>query len=130
MNRIPVVLYDTSILILMFKENVKVMENVKDIVGLHIAVVPDLSLSELERLARSRERKTRIAVNLAREIIRKYMSIMKCTLDYCDDCIVEACSRNIVDYVVTCDMELRSKLQNYKCRILYYLTSKNRIVID
>jgi len=86
-SRVPVVLYDTSILILMFRENVKVFQNVKDIVGLHIPTITELTLKELEKMLKFREVKTRNAARLALEFVKKYMSICKCSSDICDDCI-------------------------------------------
>ncbi|NPA70605.1 MAG: hypothetical protein GXO26_07325 [Crenarchaeota archaeon] len=131
MSKIPVVIYDTSILILMMREKVRVLDMVKNIVGTHIAAVPDLTLRELEKLSRSRERKTRIAASLALELAKKYMSVMKCRENYCDECIFTACACGVADYVVTCDIGLKKRLESCgSCKILYYVESKRRIVGD
>ncbi|NPB00486.1 MAG: hypothetical protein GXO10_03830 [Crenarchaeota archaeon] len=131
MSKIPVVLYDTSILILMMRERVRVLDMVKNIVGTHIAAIPELTLRELEKLSRSRERKTRVAASLALELARKYMSVMRCNERYCDECIFSACICGAADYVVTCDIGLKRKLEDRgRCRVLYYVESKRRIVGD
>ncbi len=130
-GKIPVVVYDTSILVLMVKEKVKVLDMVKHIVGTHIAAVPELTVRELMRLSGRRERKTRIAANLALEIIRRYMSILRCSENHCDDCIYRACKEGSIDYVVTCDIGLKRRVEQHtRCKVLYYLESKRRIVGD
>ncbi|NPA23772.1 MAG: hypothetical protein GXO23_05725 [Crenarchaeota archaeon] len=130
-RRVPVVIYDTSILILMMREKVKIVDMIRDIVGTHVAAVPELTVRELEKLSRSRERRTRVAASLALEIVRKYMSILKCVERYCDECILSSCKRGLIDYVVTCDIGLKRRIeQDMSCKVLYYLESKRRIVGD
>ncbi len=131
MSKIPVVVYDTSILILMMREKVRVLDMVKNIVGTHIAAVPDLTLRELEKLSKARERKTRTAALLALEIVKRYMSVIKCSEKYCDECIFSTCSRGIADYVVTCDIGLKRRIESCgTCKVLYYVESKRKIVGD
>lgn len=128
--KIPVVVFDTSALILTFKDNVRVIEQVYELLSSpYIPVVTIGIINELEKVAKwGKTIKVRKAAKMAIEYISKYFSIANIELE-ADESIIEFC-RKYNAIVVTCDLELRKKLNSIGIRTIYFRESKHMMEID
>ncbi len=135
MSRIPVVIYDTSSILLQAKEKIPVQRQVVELVGLHIPVVVAATLHELSKIGAYREWKTRRASLIALELIRKRFSVYRTepSAGSVDDVIVNVAlslsERGVPVYVATCDLGLRDALSSRGVKVLLFRESKRRFFL-
>ncbi len=122
-SKIPLVVYDTSSLIAIFKEKIDTLTQVRYLVGPHVPVVPIPVLKELEILSKSKDRKTALAAKLCIQHIINKLSIARiCTDLRADDavlCCADFLRKNYKVFVVTCDLELRKRLIEHGIDVVY-----------
>ena len=127
--RIVEVVFDTSALILMFKDAVPVLEQVYSIVeSPYIPIVPKPVVKELERLASRGRPGVRRAAKAALNLIIEKFSIAD--VEGPADRAVEELARRYGFTVVTCDMGLRSRLLSIGVRTIYLRESSFRLESD
>ena len=127
--RIVEVLFDTSALILMFKDAVPVLEQVRSIVEApYIPIVPKPVVEELERLARVGRPSVRRAASSALELVLDRFSIADA--EGPADRAIEELARRFGFTVVTCDMRLRARLLRLGVKTIYLRESSFRLESD
>ena len=135
MSSIPLVVYDTSVILLQFKEKIPVVDQVVQIVGVHIPLIVDLTIRELNQLIHTREWSTSRAAKLALSILKMF-SVYKTDRKFrsADEAIMYVASKlreqGLTVYVATCDQELKHKLERLNIPVITLRTSKRSLVID
>ncbi len=121
---LPLVIYDTSSILAVFKEKVNTLRQVYSIVGPHVPAVLLSTIRELRELSFRRERATSRAAELALRVLVPRFSVICCEESRpVDEALVDVVERlvskcyNVV--VVTCDLELRRRLELRGVRVIY-----------
>ena len=128
-EKLPLVIYDTSSILAIFKEKVDTLRQVYLTVGPHIPIILPNTIRELKELSTKRERATSRAAELSlRLIINKFSIISYDENKPTDEAILDIARRlsergyNII--VVTCDLELRKRLESAGVRVMYLRKSR------
>ncbi|WP_238375006.1 PIN domain-containing protein [Vulcanisaeta thermophila] len=126
-NKIECVIFDTSALLMMFKDNIRLMDHVSSIVGVFIPMVTLPIVMELKKLSSGNREIARIALTALDYILRRF-SIAKAQ-GSADDSVVQV-AVNYKCIVVTCDQKLRRRLRRLGVRVIYYRESSGRFEPD
>jgi len=137
-SKIPLVIYDTSSVLLQVLDKIPVQRQVTELIGVHVPVLLDVSIRELRKLAAHREWKTRRAANIALEISTRRFSIFRTGLEQenisADKVILKIAmvlrDRGYPVYVVTCDLELKRSLESRKVKVILFREAKRRLIIS
>ncbi|GAB6943456.1 PIN domain-containing protein [Vulcanisaeta sp. JCM 14467] len=127
--KIECVVFDTSALLLMFTEGIRVVDQVIELVNSPIILmIPKPILNELMKLSRlGRPRVSRASRSALNYIINNF-SIANATGSP-DDSVVEVARRyNCV--AVTCDMKLLRRLRQLGVKTIYLRASSGRLETD
>ncbi|GAB6947619.1 hypothetical protein JCM16161A_17490 [Vulcanisaeta sp. JCM 16161] len=127
--KVECVVFDTSALLLMFTEGLRVVDQVIELVSSPvIPVVPYPILNELIKLSRlGRPRVARASSNALNYVINNF-SIANAT-DSPDDSVVKVSSRYGC-VAVTCDMKLLRRLRQAGIRAIYLRASAGKLEAD
>ncbi|GGP21122.1 hypothetical protein GCM10007981_11650 [Thermocladium modestius] len=127
--KIPLVLFDTSALLLSFREGINLLNRVSEIVdGTYVPVVTRAVLEELDKLARYGSPRMRHSVESIKSIINDNFAVADVGGD-ADESIMKF-SANHKCVVVTCDMELKHKLERMGVEVIYFRKSSRRFESD
>ncbi len=124
---IKIVLFDTSALMLMALERVRVFEQLNDIIGSpYVAVVTKATLDEIERLRRWGDRvRVRAAARMLQNIIVSKFSIANIEGE-ADESIIKF-AKTYSPIVVTADINLKRELERLGIKVIYYRGSQHRL---
>lgn len=124
---IPLVIFDTSALLLMILERVRVLEQVYEILNSpYIPVVTTAVIREMEIILKwSRRGKVRRCIDTILSLIHTSFTIA----DINDDAD-ESIKRFVERYggiVVTCDLKLKKELEEKNIKVIYFRESSRRM---
>jgi len=115
--RVEGVVFDTSALLLMFLEGIRVLDEVLDIIEApYIPIIPLPVLRELRRLA-SRSGRIGIAAKSALSLTRGKFAIARARGSP-DNSVVEL-ARTYGYAVITCDLEIMRRCRSLGIRVIY-----------
>lgn len=124
-TKVSLVLFDTSALILSFKNRVNLLDRVSEIVnGIYIPIVTQAVLDELDKLYRFGSPQVKHNVAAIKELISRYFSIANIVGEADESIISFATQQKCI--VVTCDMELKRKLEKTGITVIYFRKSSGR----
>lgn len=123
--KVSLVLFDTSALILSFKNHVNLLDRVSEIVNeIYIPIVTRAVLDELDKLHGFGSPQAKHMVTAIKELISRYFSIADIGGEADESIINFATQRRCT--VVTCDMELKRKLEKAGVTVIYFRKSSGR----
>ena len=123
--KIPLVLFDTSALLLSIREGINLLNRISDIVeGTYMPVVTRAVLEELDKLAKYGSPRMRHNVEFIKSIINDNFAVADVGGD-ADESIMRF-SANHKCVVATCDMELKHRLEKMGVGVIYFRKSSRR----
>ncbi len=130
-ERLRNVIYDTSILMLLY-DGVDVFEEASStLVSRPGCIVPRRVVEELERLASTPSTRKRRAASLAlREVQRRGCRIVDTSSPAADDAVVELARLYRDAIPATADRELRRRLREHGIPHLYYKHDRRSLVLE
>ncbi|SDM99931.1 hypothetical protein SAMN04487949_3117 [Halogranum gelatinilyticum] len=113
-----VVAMDTNALMMPVELDVRVFDELDRLFGTSDLVTPQAVLDELEKLAADSNGEEGVAASVGSDLATRHCSVVETDASYADDALVELADRGEVDYVVTNDRPLRTRLLDGGCPVV------------